>query len=351
MITRKFACPYCKTHISCEGNPGDKIQVVCSNCGEKGIAVFHMEGTDSKATMNAIEINNFTKYYGKIKGAENVTFSVGKGEIFGLIGPNGAGKTTTIRACLGLISKTSGKIKIYGLDSHRDSVEIRKRAGYLPGDFGLMPNIKVKSYLKYLLSLSNCKSDAKMKELATKLDLDLKRKTNELSKGNKQKVGVVQAFMADQDLIILDEPTAGLDPLMQQEVYKILKKEKENGKTIFMSSHVLAEVEAVCDKVAIINQGRLRVVEEISTLREKTGKILEVEFRDPVDIEELKLPGVSDIKQDDGKVIIVIHEHLDSVIKAVSNHKIRNMNLSTYSLEQLFLKYYDKQESIDGGAS
>lgn len=287
-----------------------------------------------------IHTEHLTKYYGTVRGIEDFTLTVNKGEIFGFLGPNGAGKTTTIRLCLGLISKTSGSITIFGLDSHRDSVRIRRRVGYVPGDFGLISNIRVRSFLNYLLSLSNYSSDEKMKELAARLDLDLNRKTHELSRGNRQKVGVIQAFMAGQDLIILDEPTTGLDPLMQQEFYKILREEKEKGKTIFMSSHILAEAEAVCDRVAIIKEGRLRIVEEITSLQKKTGKVLDVEFRSPVNVEEFRLPGVSEIRVDNKRLILTINENIDSVIKAVANHSIVNMNLKTYSLEELFLRYY-----------
>lgn len=308
---------------------------------------FIKRGTINKSMEEIIQTEHLTKYYGKVRGIEDFTLTVNKGEILGFLGPNGAGKTTTIRLCLGLISKTSGTITIFGLDSHKDSVQIRKRVGYVPGDFGLISNIKVKNYLKYLLSLSNCKSDDRMKELAARLDLDLNRKTHELSRGNRQKVGVVQAFMADQDLIILDEPTTGLDPLMQQEFYKILKKEKEKGKTIFMSSHILAEAEAVCDRVAIIKEGGLKIVEEIASLQKKTGKVLDVEFRNPVNAEEFRLPGVSEIKVDDNRLLLTINENLDSVIKTVANHQILNMNLKTYSLEELFLRYY--KDSGRGG--
>jgi ABC-2 type transport system ATP-binding protein len=287
-----------------------------------------------------IEINNLTKMYGNVVGVKDLDLTVYKGEIMGFLGPNGAGKTTTIRSCLALIAKTAGEINIFGLDSHRDAVAIRKRTGYLPGDFGLIPSVKVGSYLKYLFSLSGCASTKKMISLAERLKLDLDRKTNELSKGNKQKVGIIQTLMADQDLIIMDEPTSSLDPLMQQEFYRILREEKKRGKTIFMASHILAEVEKVCDRVAIIREGRLKVVERIQVLQEKTGKVLEVEFSDPVTIDEFKLKGVSEIHQDNGRFILTIHENLDGVIEAVSNHRILNMNLKTYSLEQLFLKYY-----------
>jgi ABC-2 type transport system ATP-binding protein len=296
----------------------------------------------------AIIIKNLTKLYGKHIGVKNLNLSVDKGEIMGFLGPNGAGKTTTIRSSLALISKTAGKITIFGLDSHRDALAIREKTGYLPGDFGIIPSVKASSYLKFLLSLNKCHSTKKMTELAERLELDLDRKTNELSKGNKQKVGIVQVLMADQDLIIMDEPTSSLDPLVKQEVYRILREENRQGKTIFMASHDLAEVEKVCNKVAIIRKGHLEVVEKIQALQEKTGKVLEVEFGDPVSVDEFQIKGVSEIQEDNGKLTLTIHENLDSVIEAVSRHRILNMNLRTYSLEQLFLKYYTEENQKKG---
>ena len=307
------------------------------------------EMDDAMDQEKVIEIKNLTKMYGNIVGVKDLNLTVYKGEIMGFLGPNGAGKTTTIRSCLALIAKTAGKITIFGRDSHRDAVAIRKQTGYLPGDFGLIPSVKVSSYLKYLLSLSGCDSTEKMVSLAKRLELDLDRKTNELSKGNKQKVGIIQALMADQNLIIMDEPTSSLDPLMQQEFYRILREEKKQEKTIFMASHILAEVEKVCDRVAIIRKGQLKVVEEIQVLQEKTGKVLEVEFSDPVTIDEFKLEGVSEIHQDNGRFTLTIHENLDGVIEVVSNHRILNMNLKTYSLEHLFLKYYAEDEEQERG--
>jgi len=286
--------------------------------------------------------------YGDHVGVKDLCLTVRKGEIMGFLGPNGAGKTTTIRSCLALLAKTAGQITIFGLDSHRDAVTIRKKTGYLPGDFGLIPSVKVRSYLKYLLSLSRCDSTKKMVSLAERLQLDLDRKTNELSKGNKLKVGIVQSLMAENELIILDEPS-GLDPLMQQEFYRILREEKKRGRTVFMSSHNLAEVESVCDRVAIIREGQLVVVEDIQVLQEKTGKMLEVEFRDPFNVDEFRFEGVNSIRQDNSRLVLTIHENLDSVIKAVSNHRILNMNLQTYSLEQLFLKYYAEEGKGEEG--
>ncbi len=302
-------------------------------------------------TKPAIKIINLTKKYGNLTAVDKLSLEVQEGELFGLLGPNGAGKTTTIRVCLDLLNINSGKIKIFGLDSHKDSVEIRRRSGYLPGDFGLINDVTVKSFLKYLLSLSNIKSDKKMLDLSERLDLDLTRKCGDLSKGNKQKVGVVQAFMADQDLIILDEPTGGLDPLIQQELWRIFKEEVENGKTIFMSSHILAEVEAVCDRVAIIRDGLLQVEERISRLQDKMGKILEVEFREPVDPKVFKISGVNNIETEGNKLTLTIHENLDDVIKALADYKIVNMSLKTYTLEQLFLRYYSDDEVESGGGA
>lgn len=295
-----------------------------------------------------IEIKNLTKMYGTHVGVKDLNLVVRKGEIMGFLGPNGAGKTTTLRSCLALLAKTAGEITIFGMDSHRDAVAIRKKTGYLPGDFGLISSVKVNSYLRYLLSLRGCKSTEKMMMLAKRLTLDLSRKTNELSKGNKLKVGITQSLMSDPDLVIMDEPTSGLDPLVKQEFYRILREEKKEGKTVFMSSHVLADVERVCDRVAIIRKGQVKVVEEIQALQKKTGKVLEVEFGDPFTIDEFKLGGVSRLQQDDNRIVLTVSENLDGVIEAVSKHRILNMNLKTYSLEQLFLKYYAEGESEGG---
>lgn len=285
-----------------------------------------------------MKIDGLTKYYGNILGIKELDLDVYSGEIMGFLGPNGAGKTTTIRCCLGYLRKTTGDVEIFGLDSHKDSVEIKRKVGYLPGDFGMIPDLKVRTFLKYLLSLSGIKSEKKMNKLGKKLDLEFDKKIKKLSKGNRQKVGIVQAFMADQDLIILDEPTAGLDPLMQQKFYELLREEKENGKTIFMSSHILAEVEEVCDRVAIIKDGKLQVVEDIGSLQKKMGKKLTVEFMEKVDPQQFKIEGVNQIETDGKKMSMVITDNLDETIKKVSSHKIITMNLETFSLEQLFLR-------------
>ncbi len=289
---------------------------------------------------SVMKIRGLTKKYGDVIGIKDLDLDVHKGEIMGFLGPNGAGKTTTIRTCLGLLQKTGGDVKIFGLDSHEESIEIRRRTGYLPGDFGLYPGLKVKTILKYLLSQSGVSDETKMKELSDRLDLNLKRKYGNLSKGNKQKVGIVQAFMADQDLIILDEPTGGLDPLMQQKFYEILREEKEEGKTIFMSSHILAEVEKVCDRAAIIREGELQVVEDIDSLKNKMGKKLVIEFESELDKSIFDMESVKDVQIDGRTATMIVTSDLDEVIKRVSQHNLVNMSLETFSLEQLFLTYY-----------
>jgi ABC-2 type transport system ATP-binding protein len=288
-----------------------------------------------------MEIANLTKMYGSHVGVKNLNLIVHRGEIMGFLGPNGAGKTTTIRCCLNLIAKTEGRITIFGLDSSKDAITIRKRTGYLPGDFGLPPT-KVRSFLRYILSLSVCNSTKRMIALAERLDLDLERRTNELSKGNRVKVGIVQALMTDPELIIIDEPS-GLDPIIEREFQRILREEKRQGKTIFLSSHDLSEVETVCDRVAIIKKGQLAVVERVQALQEKTGKELEVEFADRFDLKEFEIDGVKNLQQENTRVTMTIHQNLNSVVQALSSHRIVNMSLKSYSLENLFLRYYSKE--------
>ncbi|MGM0405528.1 MAG: ABC transporter ATP-binding protein [Thermoplasmatota archaeon] len=289
-----------------------------------------------------LKIRGLTKKYGNVVGIKDLDIDVYPGEIMGFLGPNGAGKTTTIRCCLGLLQKNAGDVKIFGMDSQEDSIDIRKRTGYLPGDFGMYDDLKVKIILKYLLSQSDVSDDSKMRGLADRLELDLNRKYGDLSKGNKQKVGLVQAFMADQDLIIMDEPTSGLDPLMQQKCYELLREEKAKGKTIFMSSHILAEVEEVCDRVAIIRNARLQVVEEIESLKEKMGKKLEIEFENHVDPDLFVMEGVEDLEMDGRNATMIVTSNLDEVIKNISRQNVVNMSLETFSLEQLFLTYYSR---------
>ncbi len=287
-----------------------------------------------------LKIRGLTKKYGDVVGVKDLDLDVYLGEIMGFLGPNGAGKTTTIRCCLDLLQKTDGEVKIFGLDSHENAIEIRKRTGYLPGDFGMYDDLKVKTILNYLLSQSGVSDKTKMHELSDRLELDIGRRYGNLSKGNKQKVGIVQAFMADQDLIIMDEPTSGLDPLMQKKCYELFREERDNGKTIFMSSHILAEVEEVCDRVAIIRNARLQVVEKIDSLKDKMGKKLEIEFENDVDPKLFTMEGVEDFNLDGRHATMIVTSNLDEVIKRISKQNVMNMSFETFSLDQLFMTYY-----------
>ena len=211
-----------------------------------------------------IETEGLTKYYGKTRGIENLNLSVKQGEIFGFLGPNGAGKTTTIRLLLDLIHQNSGWAKIFNLDSHKNSLEIRQRIGYIPGELNLYRNMKGKDLLNYLARFYNGLDLNFILQLTKRFKIDLSKKIKTYSKGMKQMFGIIQAFMNDPDLLILDEPTAGLDPFMQQEIYNLFKETTNRGKTIFMSSHNLFEVQKICNRAGIVREGRLIAVEDIN---------------------------------------------------------------------------------------
>jgi ABC-2 type transport system ATP-binding protein len=301
------------------------------------------------ASRPVICLRNFVKHYGNVEAVKGIDLVVNKGEIFGFLGPNGAGKTTTIRTMLDYIRRTDGEVWVLGLDSHASTKEIRRRIGYLPGEFGLYDGLRVRAFLLYLLDVRGApEKESRMLELAQYFGLELDRKIRELSKGNRQKVGLVQAFMHDPELVILDEPTAGLDPLIQQKFYRMVEEERADGRTIFMSSHVLAEVEHICDRVAIIREGKLVMVDSLDALKDKVGKVLSVTFNDHVDREELEIPGVEDL-EGDGKVYkMTVRGEIDNVIKRVAVHSVQSMTVETYSLEELFLEMYDHVDDEGG---
>src|SRR5450756_1024882 len=245
--------------------------------------------------MNVIETEKLTKSYGSHRGIIEVDLAVQEGEVFGFLGPNGAGKTTTIRTLLDLIRPTSGVARVFGIESSADPVAIHRRIGYLPGEFALYDRLTGAQTLEYFANLRGGVDRAYQASLVERLDLDPSRRFREYSKGNKQKVGLVIALQHRPELLMLDEPTAGLDPLMQQSFYSLVREAQAEGRTVFLSSHILSEVERTCDRVAIIKDGRLVKVDSVEGLRDLAHHEVELRFVDGVPVDAFSgLPGVSD---------------------------------------------------------
>jgi ABC-2 type transport system ATP-binding protein len=286
-----------------------------------------------------VETEGLTKYYGRTKGIEDLSLSIEEGEIFGYLGPNGAGKTTTIRLLLNLIFPTRGKAKIFGKSVVKDGVEIRSRVGYIPGEVSLYEKMTGEEIISYFAGIRGQKP-LRFKELQERFDFNPKTKVGELSHGNKQKLAILLAFSFDPELYLLDEPTSGLDPLMQQEFYALLKEEKEKGKTIFFSSHILPEVEKVCDRVGILKEGNLIAVEKVGNLKGKKIRHVSVVFSDSVSPERFKLPGVDVSTSGKRQFKMVVKGDIDPLIKAISKYKVEEINISHASLEEVFLEFY-----------
>lgn len=293
--------------------------------------------------VNVIEINHLTKNYGKSRGITDVSFNVEEGEIFGFIGPNGAGKSTTIRTLLSLIYPTSGHAKIFGKDCIEFAPEIAKDIGYLPSEVFYYDNMKVIDLLNYAASFYKKDCTKRIKELAERLDLDLTKKIDDLSLGNKKKVGIVQGLLHEPKLIILDEPTSGLDPLMQQKFFELLETENKKGATILFSSHILSEVQRLCNRVAIIKEGQIVQVEKISTLKENNHKKFKIELADAIDKDHFNLPGVQQFVLKDNVVSFLFRGDINSVMEKIAAIQISNLWIEEPDLEEIFLHYYEKE--------
>jgi ABC-2 type transport system ATP-binding protein len=294
--------------------------------------------------MNAIEIKNLTKYYGKARGIVDVSFNVKEGEIFGFIGPNGAGKSTTIRTLLELIHPTSGEALIFGKDCIKDSTQIMMEVGYLPSEVFYYDDMKVIDLLNYSASFYKKDCSKRIKELAEIMDLDLNRKIDELSYGNKKKVGIVQALLHEPKLLILDEPTGGLDPLMQQKFFELLRQENKKGVTIFLSSHVLSEVQKICDRVAIIKEGKIIKVEKMSNINEDNYKRFKIDVKEKIEDEYFNIEGVSDLKINKTIHSFMYRGDINKILSKVSKIKINNIWIDEPDLEEIFLHYYNKED-------
>jgi ABC-2 type transport system ATP-binding protein len=278
--------------------------------------------------VSAIRADGLTKRYGQARGIEAVDLQVGRGEVFGFLGPNGAGKTTFIRTIL-------------GLDSRRDSIAIRRRVGYLPGEIALWPNETGRAVLRHLARLRGDVPEASFSALAERFDLALDRKVHELSKGNRQKIGLVQAFMHDPELLILDEPTSGLDPLLQHEFRSMALERAAAGVTVFLSSHVLSEVEHTATRVAVLREGSVVTVDDVAVLKERALRRFEVTFARPVDVSVFSAVDGVEISDAHGNVVgLTVTGSVDPLIKVLARYDVVNLVSHEPDLEQIVLSYY-----------
>jgi ABC-2 type transport system ATP-binding protein len=294
----------------------------------------------------AIATSGLSKDYGSGRGLFDLDLEVRRGEVFGFLGPNGAGKSTTLRLLLDLIRPTAGSARVLDLDTIHDSLEVRRRVGFLPGDLAMYPKLTGGAVLDYLGRLRGG-VDVKVRDgLIERFDAVVDRPIRQLSTGNRQKLGLVQAFMHEPELLILDEPIAGLDPLVQRSFHSLLGEVRSEGRTVLLSSHTLSEVERVTDRLAILRQGKLVVVDSMENLRRVAVQRLEIEFAAPVAPEEFKtLPGVMGVAVDGSTVTVSFEGTADAVVKAAALHEVRAIRPRDDDLEDIFLRYYRDEKS------
>ncbi len=286
-----------------------------------------------------IETKNLTKFYGKNRGIKDVNITVRKGDVFGFLGPNGAGKSTTIRTLLDFIRPSSGSATILGMDCQKDSLAIRRRTGYVPGDANLYGHMTGWKYLEYIGGIRGRYDAASAKKYAERFEIKLDRRMREYSSGMRQKVVLIQALMNDPDLVIMDEPTKGLDPLVQQIFTDVVREEAANGKTIFMSSHVLSEVEKVCNRVAIIKEGEIVAEEDIESLKRKAGKVVEVKFRGAKP-DAFTISGIGNVAQLNGYYRMTAAGDIRNILRDLAAYDVEDVNIHSMTLDDIFMQYY-----------
>lgn len=287
--------------------------------------------------MNAIQISNLTKYYGKARGIIDLNLTVKDGEFFGFIGPNGAGKSTTIRTLLGLITPTSGQAQVLGLDIHKDKNRILSDIGYLPSEAVFYVGMKVKDILKLSADLRKKDCSEEARELCERLQLDVNRKVDELSFGNRKKVAIVSALQHNPGLLILDEPTSGLDPLMQREFFNVVRERNEQGATVFLSSHVLSEIQRNCSRAAIIREGRIIACDSVEALSQTNAKRIIIHG----DAMLGTLDGVRDLRQADGVLSFLYSGDIKRLLQTLAHGDITDISVAEPGLEEIFLHYYE----------
>jgi ABC-2 type transport system ATP-binding protein len=292
--------------------------------------------------LKPLEIKSLTKWYGSVCAVEDVSFDIEQGEIFGYLGPNGSGKTTTIRIFLDFIRASAGHARLLGLDSHVHSSKIKSRIGYVPGEYGIYEEMRGFEYLRFFGALRGYQKPPLSDRLIEIFSLDISRRTKSYSHGTKQKLAVVQAFMHDPELLILDEPTIGLDPLMQQRFYDLLIEMKNRGKTIFLSSHILSEVEKVCDRVGILREGKLVAIHEISEIKKIRLKSIEISFKQEVNKSVFKLDGVRKVEKDGNTIQLWVDSNINSILRTISEYPVENISFRDACLEDIFMEYYSE---------
>jgi ABC-2 type transport system ATP-binding protein len=289
-----------------------------------------------------ITSEGLTKWYGRSRGIENVSFTVNEGEIFGFLGPNGAGKTTTIRLLMGLLRPTGGSASIGGHDTWTDSVAVKRLVGYLPSDPQLDSDLTGGQLIEYFTNLRGGVDKKYVQSLVDRFELDTRKRFRDYSRGNKQKVGIVQAFMHQPKLLVLDEATSGLDPLNQQEFNKLLFESRDRGGAVFLSSHILPEVEQVCERVAIIRDGALIRVDTVAALRDLRQHEVTITFAAPVAADAFaSVPGVRSATAEGNAVHLIVSGDLGAVVRAAAEHNVTNLVTHEQSLEEVFLRYYN----------
>ncbi len=290
--------------------------------------------------MSIIEVDKLTKYYGKSRGIVDVSFREEEGEIFGFIGPNGAGKSTTIRLLLSLIHPTSGSARVYGKNVTTHGPEIRRDIGYLPSEVFYYEGMKVIDLLKYSASFFDGDCTQRMRELSEYMELEMNRRISDLSYGNKKKVGIVQGLLHSPKLLFLDEPTAGLDPLMQRKFFDLIRKENARGVTVFFSSHILGEVQRLCNRVGIIREGKIVEISDIRTLQKNNYKKVRVMAKGlkPADV---KLAGVTNVQTDNGTLSFFFKGDINAVVKKIGGMKLEDVTIEEPTLEEIFMHYYE----------
>ncbi|MFZ2097992.1 MAG: ABC transporter ATP-binding protein [Anaerolineales bacterium] len=290
--------------------------------------------------MSIIEVKHLTKYYGKARGIVDVSFNVEEGEIFGFIGPNGAGKSTTIRLLLSLIHPTSGSASVFGKDVVTHGTEIRRDIGYLPSEVYYYEGMKVIDLLKYSASFYDCDCTQRLHELSELMELELHRRISDLSYGNKKKVGIVQGLLHSPKLLFLDEPTAGLDPLMQRKFFDLIRKENERGVTVFFSSHILGEVQRLCTRVGIIREGKIAEISDIHTLQQNNYKKVRIEAAG-LSPASFDLPGVTNLQTENGAVHFFFKGDINAVLQKISAIQVSDVSIEEPTLEEIFMHYYE----------